>query len=157
MAGGMTTMRDSSRGCSAIGDRPVATAVVLDTGALLASLQLRLQARCFTVPGAVGEVKDQDSRERLELSLNVGKLQVVAPNEEHIAAAKSIAKVAGVLSRLSSVDLEVLALGLQLSECVSKVSIATDDYAVQLAALRAGLGVIRVRFPGVKELRKGPA
>ncbi|MGC9209858.1 MAG: NOB1 family endonuclease [Acidilobus sp.] len=143
-------MNASTPACSAIGDKEVA---VLDTGALIAGLQLRLPMPCFTTPLVVDEVKDEESRELLERSIEVGKLRVVDPERQYLEAASGAARIAGTLSRLSRADLSVVALALEFAGCRKRVIVASDDYSVQLTCLRAGVEVLPVRYRGVKEAR----
>ena len=145
-------MTGSSLDCSATG-RVVA---VLDTGALLAALQLRLAMSSATTPSALGEVKDSESRASLEGSLGAGRPVVMEPSGADVAKAWAAAREGGVEGRLSGTDVEVLALALGLRDrCGKEVYLATDDYALQKAALVAGLKVLPVRYRGIRELKSG--
>lgn len=155
MSGGQTTTRGSSPACSAIG-KGVSVAV-LDTGALLASVQLHLPLTCVTTEEVYSEVKDEESRKALDLSTDTGKLLVIAPSAESRNKAMEYAREVGVLGKLSAADLSVLSLAVELRDCGNRVSVVTDDYALQLASVHAGLDVVRVRYRGIKELRKNRA
>ena len=145
-------MTGSSLDCSATGN-PVAA---LDTGALLAALQLRLPMSSVTTPSALGEVRDLESRAIVESSLEMGRLVIMEPSEDDIARALAAARQGGVEGKLSRTDLEVLALALGLRDrCGKEVYLATDDYALQKAALAARLKVLPVRYRGIRELRGG--
>ncbi|MFP3080047.1 MAG: hypothetical protein RXN88_00890 [Acidilobus sp.] len=144
-------MRGSSPACSATGSS--SSVAVLDTGALIASLQLRLPLTCVTTPQVYDEVKDEESRSSLELSLSLHKLIIVAPSQDFLEAALREAGSADVAGRLSKADLSVLALALELAACGKEAFIATDDYSLQAAAAKAGIKVIRVRYAGIRELR----
>ncbi|MCI4459725.1 MAG: hypothetical protein JHC13_02330 [Acidilobus sp.] len=144
-------MRGSSRACSAIGD--VEGVVVLDAGALFAGVQLRLPLS-VTTSLVVDEVRDEGSRTDLERALEAGKLLVIDPEQEFIEEAIGVARSARTLERLSRADLGVIALALEVRGCGKKVAVASDDYAVQVTALRAGLEVIPVRYRGVREAKR---
>lgn len=155
MSGGQTTTRGSSPACSAIGKG--VSAAVLDTAALLASVQLHLPLTCVTTEEVYDEVRDEESRAALDLSAGAGKLLVITPSAESRSKALEYARAAGVLGKLSAADLSVLSLAIELRDCGNRVSVVTDDYALQLASVHAGLDVVRVRYRGIKELRKGKA
>ncbi|MFP3286031.1 MAG: hypothetical protein RXP86_02080 [Acidilobus sp.] len=144
-------MRGSSRACSAIGD--IERIAVLDAGAIFAGVQLRLPLS-ITTSVVMNEVKDEDSRANLERALEAGKLLVVDPGQEFIEEAIGVARLAGTLDKLSKADLGVIALALEMRGCKKEVAVASDDYAVQVTALRAGLEVIPVRYRGIREAKR---
>jgi rRNA maturation endonuclease Nob1 len=117
----------------------------MDTGAIMAGLPLSLPGRHATTPSVVREVRDRESRRILENSISYGRLEVLEPRGDSLEEARRAARKAGVLGRLSETDLEVLALAIELG-----VPVATDDYALQLASLEAGVGFVRVRYRGVR-------
>lgn len=142
-----------SRGSSHTGSLELLQRIVVDdTGAILAGLPLSLPAQHYTTPQVVEEVRDRDSKAVLETALESGRLEVLEPPNQALSEARRVAVRAGVSGRLSPTDLSVLALALHLTrECGCEVLVATDDYALQLAAKRSGLGVVRIRYPGVRE------
>ncbi len=139
-------MKGSTRGSSRTGSSCVA--FVADTGAFITGKVLALPPPIYTTPSVIDEVKDERSREILETAVSSGKVSVEEPDEAYIEEARSSAKVGGVLGRLSRADLEVLALALKLSGEGCRVYVVTDDYALQRAASKAGLEVVRLRYRG---------
>jgi len=137
-------MRGSTRGSSHTGSGP-RVRLVMDTGAIMAGLPLSLPGRHATTPRVVGEVRDRESRRILEDSISYGRLEVLEPSGDSIKRARRAARRAGVLGRLSETDIEVLALAIELG-----APVATDDYALQLASMEAGVGFVRVRYRGVR-------
>jgi len=127
---------------------PYESRVVDDTGAIITGLPRRLYTTHYTTPSVILEVKDPQSRAILEEALSTGRLQVLDPAPEYVEKAKTIAGQAGVLSRLSRTDIEVLALALQLAleSGHGKTYLATDDLRLQEAAEKAGLKVIPIRY-----------
>ncbi len=142
-------MRGYTRACSAIGDAD--KVVVLDTGALLAGLQLRLPGRAVATDLVVEEVKDEQSVLLLERSIEARKLEVLTPDPAYVEKAVTLAESAGTVNRLSRADLSVIGVALELRDCGKEVLVASDDYSVQLTAIAANLSVIPVRYRGVKE------
>ncbi|MEM4035775.1 MAG: hypothetical protein QXU97_04095 [Fervidicoccaceae archaeon] len=129
----MTSIRGSS-----VSDRERSKVFVLDAAALFAGLQLFLPGCSYTVPEVVEEVKDAESREKLERSLEAGKLIVVSPSSRVEARAP-----------LSSADVALLSLALELSSRGASVVVVTDDYALQLAVKEAGLTYMPIKTLGV--------
>lgn len=119
--------------------------LVVDTGAVMAGLPLRLPGVHLAPPSVVGEVRDRESRRLLEEAIAYGRLAVEEPRGASLEEARRVAARAGVLGRLSRTDLEVLALAIERG-----APVATDDYALQLAAVEAGVGFVRVRYRGVR-------
>ncbi len=144
-------MRGSTRGSSPTGSG--APVIVLDTGALLTWAALSMNAKLVTAKGVLDEVRDERSRMGLDFLLSSGKLEVVEPGGEGLKAALRVARRAGVAGRLSRVDLEVLAVALELAEGEARVAVATDDNALARAASSAGLEVYRIRYRGAGRLR----
>jgi UPF0271 protein len=124
--------------------------VVNDTGAIISGLPLRLPTEHYTTSLVAAEVKDKESREILDRMIEIGRLSIVDPSENWLEEAKRVARRAGVLKRLSRADLSVLALALEISlKTGRRVAVATDDYSLQKAVLKAGLEIIRIRYKGV--------
>jgi UPF0271 protein len=117
----------------------------------MAGLPLRLPARHVAPTLVVEEVRDRESRELLERMIEYGRLGVEDPSLAALEKARSVARRAGVLGRLSDADIAVLALALEYLERCGQSAAATDDYALQLALTRAGVRVIRIRYRGIKE------
>ncbi len=135
--------------------RPRYEALVLDTAAFLARLQLSLYGiDMVTTPRVVEEVKDLESRLGLEISFEVSRVRVEKPSRESIELAKRVAREVGVLERLSETDLEVLALALEMRNRGVRVAIATDDYSVQNAAAYAGIGFIPIKTRGIESVKR---
>jgi rRNA maturation endonuclease Nob1 len=123
--------------------------VVNDTGAIISGLPLRLPAKHYTTTLVVKEVKDKESRELLNRMLEIGRLEILDPSEKFVRKALVVAKKAKVHKKLSEADVSVLALALELTLRYDSVLVATDDYALQIAARTAGLEIIRIRYRGI--------
>jgi UPF0271 protein len=104
-----------------------------------------LEGEIVTVPGVEGELKDIRSRMRLQIS----GVRIEAPSSEALERARAAARETGDNAVLSEVDLELLAKALELSACL-----ATDDYALQNAALHLGLRVETVAQPRIRKIVK---
>ncbi len=129
--------------------------LVLDTTAFLAALPLQLpDAILYTTPSVLEEVRDQESRLRLETALVLERVRVVKPPVKTVRQVLDVAKRVGEHGSLSKTDVEVLALALHLSETMSNVVVVTDDYAVQNLAAHLGLDYMPLRTRGIRETRR---
>ncbi len=124
--------------------------LVLDTGALLAGIPLIVPLKCYTTGAVVGEVKDSESRRVLEEALESGRLEIIEPRVEYMREAFELARRANTLKYLSEVDLKVIALALDLKARGEDVIVASDDYRIQETLVKAGIGLLRVRYRGIK-------
>ncbi len=127
--------------------------IVADTGAIIAGLPLRLPLPHFSPPSVVEEVRDLESKNILEESLNLGRLKVVKPSNEYIKKAIGLATKSGTFKKLSSTDIELIALALYLkTEQNVEVVVATDDYSIQYTLLKSDLNIkiLRIRYRGVR-------
>uniref|UniRef100_A0A7J3ZJ71 DNA-binding protein n=1 Tax=Fervidicoccus fontis TaxID=683846 RepID=A0A7J3ZJ71_9CREN len=116
---------------------------VLDTSAFLSGLPLVLTEECiYTTPEVVEEVKDQESRTKLEISLESKRVLVVEPPR------RMTTKLG--FKGLSLADASILNLALEFkARGAREVIVVTDDYALQRAAGILGLKYMPVRTLGI--------
>jgi rRNA maturation endonuclease Nob1 len=107
-----------------------------------------LRDRLTTVPGVVAEIKDQASRERVQLMLRDHRLSVQSPSSHASAHVTEFAQRTGDYASLSGNDRTLLALAHQLHQStpqssedqackqVCLVYLVSDDYAVQNVSLQ---------------------
>lgn len=125
--------------------------LVLDTAAFLAAIPLQLyNTTLYTVPAVIDEVKDYESRARLELASIVGRFHIEAPEERYLKKAMEIAKELKVLEKLSVADLQVLALSLKLVDSGAKPIVLTDDYVLQRILKSIGIEFRTVKTTGIR-------
>ncbi|MDF0591463.1 NOB1 family endonuclease [Candidatus Methanocrinis natronophilus] len=118
-------------------------AVVADSSVFICGKDL--EGDLVTVPGVEGELLDIASRMRLQIS----GARIEAPSREALARARAGAEMTGDAAALSEVDLALLAKALELS-----ARLATDDYALQNAALHLGIEVETVAMPRIRKVLK---
>ena len=129
---------------------------VLDTTAFLARFPLMVpRARLYTTSLVLGEVRDRESREGLELALGLGRVEVLDPAPGFLMRARREAARRGLLQRLSDTDLSVAALALQLASAGESVTVVTDDYALQSLIAFLGLRYQPLRTRGIRRPRGG--
>ncbi|CAG2178525.1 unnamed protein product, partial [Oppiella nova] len=92
--------------------------LVVDSGAFIAGTQIQdLGENMYTLPEVVHEIKDQNTRNRLQFIAY--ELKYREPSEEDIKAVISFAKKTGDYCQLSATDLKVIALTLRLEKEVN--------------------------------------
>ncbi|MEM4971668.1 MAG: NOB1 family endonuclease [Sulfolobales archaeon] len=123
------------------GDRDLRDiALIVDTACFLAGYITTIYgAKIFTVKEVLEEVKDAWSRERLELLLNSGKIDVLEPSKESIEKARAIASRENLLDALSETDQKLLALAIELKEKGWRVTLITDDSYLHALARKLGI------------------
>jgi Predicted nucleic acid-binding protein, consists of a PIN domain and a Zn-ribbon module len=106
--------------------------------------------KCYTTSSVVGEVRDSESRAILEKALESGRLEVLEPSSSRVEEAVELARKAKTLGYLSEVDLEVVALALELKARGLDVIVASDDYKIQATLAKAGIEFLKVRYRGIR-------
>lgn len=116
-------------------------AIVLDTSAFIAGFDPHtIKDTVYTVP-AVGQELTSNSLSftRFKTAMESGKLHLRTPKTVFLNEVKESSKTVGDTLFLSSVDLQVLALALELKNAGENPLIVTDDYSIQNVANQIGL------------------
>lgn len=95
-----------------------------------------------TVPTVYAEVRDEQSRLKLEL---LEGLKVIEPGMSNVSRVAAVARETGDDKRLSRADGDLVALALEEKDAGKDVVILSDDYAVQNVARRLGVQVQALR------------
>ena len=127
--------------------------VVLDASAFIAGLDpFSLDCDAFTVPGVRFELSPGSMGAlRFRMAEESGRLVVRQPGEEALRKAREASACMGDTIALSEIDLELLALAIELREEGYEPVIATDDYAIQNVARKVGIGFTPLATFGIKE------
>lgn len=121
-------------------------ALVLDTSALLAGRPLGPGEETLVPTAVVAELKPGGrDRRHLDHLLAAGARTTDADPESR-ARVRSEAERGGDLSRLSTADIDVLAVALQTGGIL-----VTDDYTVQNVARRLGIDIQGIQMAGITE------
>ncbi len=121
------------------------SSIVLDAAAMFAGIELSY-GPFYTTESVLGEVRDNESRMRLEFAQASGKLVVLSPPREHLELARARAGELGLLGELTGTDLEVLALASYVKSVCGSSTLYTDDRAVQDVALSLGVRVRGIKY-----------
>jgi UPF0271 protein len=126
----------------------MAITYVLDTSAFIYGT-IPGDGEITTTPGVYSEVKDEQSKLRLDM---IQGLHIIQPEDEFVLAIAKMAEATGDDQRLSQTDRDLLAAALQEKTAGKDVELLTDDYSVQNVARKAGL---RIRALRQKKSRYG--
>lgn len=122
---------------------------ILDAGAIFSGIPLLSYNACYTTLEVVKEVLDVDSREKLDLSLQLEKLVIIEPKDEWWREAVKKAREAGTLKKLSKADLSLLSLALQFRDEGLEPVVLSDDYTLQYTLKSIGLKYSPIKTVGI--------
>jgi endoribonuclease Nob1 len=112
---------------------PEASPLLLDTGAILGGLSLP-PTGCLTTPSVLAEIREGGPTGRRAEALVAAGIEVRAPDAPDVERVRTTATRSGALSRLSTADIDILALALG-----SKGRLLSDDHTVLDIAQRLGI------------------
>jgi len=92
---------------------------------------LGTQVGQYTVPAVLDEVRDRSARIRINTAIDLGVLRVVQPTEESRLKVIEQSTQLGDIGQVSTTDIDVLALTLDLLSSGRRCFLVTDDYSVQ--------------------------
>ena len=109
---------------------------IIDTSAILSGKPINLgNATMFTVPGVSEELKPGGRDYRTFQFLLEKGLSIRSPSKESRDTIQKTAEETGDVNRLSSADIEILALALDIdNDEDNEAIILTDDYSIQNVA-----------------------
>ena len=128
--------------------------IVLDTSAFVAGFDpFSLSIEQVTVPMVEDEIKRNNMvSTRFRTAIENGRLKVKAPSGEFLNKAKNASSKAGDSYSLSSTDIQLLALALELKAAGCTPHLVTDDYSIQNVATRMGIEFVALATFGIKRL-----
>jgi len=100
---------------------------------------LGTRAEQYTVSAVVDEVRDRSAKIRIQTAIELGVLKVVQPTEGSRKKVINQSTLLGDIGKVSTTDIDVLALTLDLIASGRRCSLVTDDYAVQNIAHQMGI------------------
>ncbi|MEM0044249.1 MAG: hypothetical protein QXJ51_03325 [Sulfolobales archaeon] len=120
-------------------------AIVLDTAGLFIAQALSSYGELWTVPEAVEEVLDEDSRRGLENMIEAGRIRIDSPPRSSIEEVRRIAAEKDFEEALSDVDLKIVALAYELRRSGFKPIIYSDDSFVHRLARAIGIECVSIK------------
>jgi len=125
-------------------------AFVLDTSAFIEGYEpTGYGLELYTVPEVFDELRDTIVRMRVQAALDSGKLTVETPKEEFTGEVMRAAQEMGDFASLSTTDVSILALALQLRTVHVDLTLISEDYSVQNVASRLGIKYRSVATLGI--------
>jgi endoribonuclease Nob1 len=118
---------------------------VLDSSAFFSAAAF--EGALYTTSSVISELRDLPSKARFDLLCEAG-LQVMDPDRDFVDRVRSNAVKRGEAEVLSTTDIEVLALAVQL-----QAAIMSDDYALQNVARSLRITVIPLQQKGARNIR----
>jgi UPF0271 protein len=125
--------------------------LILDASALIAGVRAIRGEDCYTVEEAVEEVRDDNARLVVELSIREGSLKVLTPEKGPLDKVFEAARDSGDIGHLSDTDVKLLALAVGFKTKGVETAILTDDYAIQNLSGKLGIRYIPITEAGVKK------
>ncbi|WP_405285777.1 ribonuclease VapC [Methanobrevibacter sp.] len=103
---------------------------VLDASAFINGFEISSK-RNFTVPEITEEIKDFESRLKLDAAIDQGLLVIQDVASQYLFCVHDIIYESGDILRLSFPDKKLIALAYMLSQRGEHVKVITDDYTIQ--------------------------
>lgn len=123
---------------------------VLDASAFYAGTPFLSSSTCYTTNLVLKEVIHiKKSYSALEFLIDAGNLKIIDPEEQFLKKIIKIARKTGDFSKLSSADLSILSLALQL-----KATLISDDYAIINIAILLRIPIKTIATKGITKVRK---
>ncbi|MGI0018033.1 MAG: NOB1 family endonuclease [Nitrosotalea sp.] len=121
---------------------------ILDATSFYAGVPFSSQEQGFTTPLVFEEIKHiKKSHDAVQTLIDLGRLQIVEPEEKFLKFILDESKNTGDFSELSKEDMSVLALCVQL-----KGELVTDDFTVSNVARHLNLKVIPIMTKGISKV-----
>jgi len=125
--------------------------VILDSSAFIVGFDpTSIQWESYTVPAVEDELRPESiSKARFRAAVESGEVKVLAPSPEFLREAREFSRAVGDSESVSQVDLQLVALALELRSMGYQPIIATDDYAIQNVADQAGVDYASLATLGI--------
>ena len=121
---------------------------IVDATSFYAGVPFSSQEQSFTTPLIFQEIKHiKASQGAIQTLIELDRLKIIEPEKKFITLVKEKAKQTGDLRDLSTEDISVIALCLQL-----KGDLVTDDYTVSNVAKHFNLNVIPIMTGGISNV-----
>jgi len=133
-------------------DKASKRVIVLDTSAFVAGFDpFSVKEEQYTVPMVKEEIIGSSMIcVRFKTAVESGKLKIKSPKKNFLDKVKTSATLVGDTFFLSEVDIQVLALALELKTYGYFPMIATDDYSIQNVANQMGIEFASLATFGIR-------
>lgn len=126
--------------------------LVFDTSGFLAGLDpFSITEEQYTTPMVRGEItRNTQLLLKLKIAIESGKIKIQSPSKKFLELVRTAATISGDTNILSEVDIQVLALALELDSQGHTPLIVTDDYSIQNVANQMGIEFTAVTTLGIR-------
>ena len=111
---------------------------------------LGAEAEQYTVSAVVYEVRDRSAKIRIRTAVELGVLKVVQPYKRQKKKVTNQSTLLGDIGKVSTTDVDVLALSIDILTSGRRCFLVTDDYAVQNVAHQMGIPFKPLATPGIR-------
>ena len=120
---------------------------VIDTSALLSGKAIHIEnAELISTPALEEEIQPGGRDYRMFQYLREKGLTLRQPTSSSVATIKKTAKDTGDDQRLSSIDIGILALALEMKQTGVQTTLLTDDYSMQNIA-----SILDINYQGISQ------
>ncbi|MHA1277549.1 MAG: NOB1 family endonuclease [Candidatus Helarchaeota archaeon] len=121
--------------------------LVYDTSAFIGGMDPQsILIPQWTTPDNLEEIRNRNTKEILEMAIKMGRMKVRSPSDIYINQVINETKKTGDYSKLSKIDIKVLALALEFQNEDWNPIIMTDDYSIQNVA-----SALKIEYKAVTE------
>jgi UPF0271 protein len=125
--------------------------LIYDTSAFIGGMDPQsIQIPQWTTPDNLDEIRNRNTKAILEMAIKMGRMKVRAPSETYVNKVKKETKKTGDYSKLSLIDIKVLALALEFQDENWNPIIMTDDYSIQNVASSLNVEYKAVTEAGIR-------
>lgn len=125
--------------------------LIYDTSAFIGGMDPQaIQIPQWTTPENLEEIRNKNTKEILKMAIKTGRMKLRSPTEEFINKAITVTKKTGDYSKLSNIDVKVLALALEFQSENWNPIIMTDDYSIQNVAASLKIEYKAVTEAGIR-------
>jgi UPF0271 protein len=123
---------------------------VLDTSALLSGKPIDIKNSNIVTSNKIRDELKPGGRDYQSFQFLIEKgLVILSPSVESVQKIKKISTITGDIGRLSEVDIELLALALDIKKKKDKPIIVTDDYSIQNVSYELKIDYANISEPGI--------
>ncbi len=124
--------------------------LILDASAFYSGIVFQSGSKCYTTCDILEEIKHlHNSFSLINLAIHTGNLVIMEPSSEIKQKVIHVAKRTGDYTKLSSADISILALSLELN-----LPLVTNDYAVQNVGKLLDISIKNAGIAEISNIRK---
>jgi endoribonuclease Nob1 len=124
---------------------------VLDASAIIGGF-ISKELKNFITATVISEIKDTKSRIKLESAIDDGYITIMEPDPIDIKKVTDVIDKSGDVLRLSTVDINLVALAFKLKRELIDPTVVTDDYSMQNVLKIVGIEYRSILTEGINEI-----